>query len=91
MARIDTWLAKPSAWRPVATISPSKCCVPPPDQGLQRNHARGLSKYDRVLSALPLIERRDDGAAWLRRLREAAMQDEDGGGLDGVLATIREL
>jgi indolepyruvate ferredoxin oxidoreductase beta subunit len=44
-----------------------------------------------VLSALPLLERRDDGAAWLRRLREAAMQDEDGSGLDGVLATIREL
>jgi indolepyruvate ferredoxin oxidoreductase beta subunit len=32
---------------------------------------------------------REDAADWARRLREAALKDEDGKALDGALATIR--
>lgn len=57
-------------------------------KGYSDTHVRGLSKFDRVLSALPLIEGREDAAAWLRRLREAALKDEKGLMLDGALKTV---
>lgn len=57
-------------------------------KGYSDTHARGLSKYDRVISAMPLLEGRDDAADWLRRLREAALKDEKGEALDGALQTI---
>jgi indolepyruvate ferredoxin oxidoreductase beta subunit len=57
-------------------------------KGYSDTHARGLSKYDRVLSALSMLEGRNDAADWLRRLREAALKDEKGKMLDGALATV---
>ena len=57
-------------------------------KGYSDTHARGLSKFDRVLSALTMLEGRDDAAEWLRRLREAALKDEKGKMLDGALATV---
>lgn len=60
-------------------------------KGYSDTHARGVSKYDRVLSAVPLLIDREDGADWLRRLREVALKDEDGIGLDGTLRMIAEL
>jgi indolepyruvate ferredoxin oxidoreductase beta subunit len=57
-------------------------------KGYSDTHARGLSKFDRVLSALPMLETRNDAADWLRRLREAALKDEKGKMLDGALATV---
>ncbi|MCB8840279.1 indolepyruvate oxidoreductase subunit beta family protein [Aurantimonas sp. VKM B-3413] len=57
-------------------------------KGYSDTHARGLSKFDRVLSALPMLEGRDDAGAWLRRLREAALKDEKGTTLDGALKTV---
>jgi indolepyruvate ferredoxin oxidoreductase beta subunit len=60
-------------------------------KGYSDTHARGLSKFDRTLSALPLLVSRPDGAAWLRRLREAALLDEDGVALEGVLKTVASL
>jgi len=57
-------------------------------KGYSDTHARGLSKYDRVVSAIAMLEGRDDAADWLRRLREAALKDEKGEMLDGALATI---
>ena len=60
-------------------------------KGYSDTRARAESKYGRVLSALPLLEARDDGADWLRRLREAALLDEDGGELDGALKTVASL
>ena len=60
-------------------------------KGYSDTHARGLSKFDRVLSALPLLEPRADGADWLRRLREAALMDEEGAMLDGALKTVASL
>lgn len=58
-------------------------------KGYSDTHARGLSKFDKVLGALPLLAGREDAADWLRRLREAALKDEDGKALDGALATVR--
>jgi indolepyruvate ferredoxin oxidoreductase beta subunit len=60
-------------------------------KGYSDTHARGQSKFDRALSALPLLEHRSDGAEWLRRLREAALLDEAGTALDGTLKTIASL
>jgi indolepyruvate ferredoxin oxidoreductase, beta subunit len=60
-------------------------------QGYSDTHARGVSKYDRVVSALPFLEARADGAAWLRRLVQAALIDEKGAALDGVLKTVASL
>lgn len=57
-------------------------------KGYSDTHARGLSKFDRVLAALPLIEGRSDAADWLRRLREAALRDEPGEALDGAVRTV---
>lgn len=58
-------------------------------KGYSDTHARAQSKFDRVLSALPLLEGRPDAADWLRRLREAALKDEKGDMLDGALQTVR--
>ncbi|HEV7253651.1 MAG TPA: indolepyruvate oxidoreductase subunit beta family protein [Mesorhizobium sp.] len=58
-------------------------------KGYSDTHVRGLSKFDRVLSALPLLRGRADAADWLRRLREAALADAEGKTLDGALQTVR--
>jgi indolepyruvate ferredoxin oxidoreductase beta subunit len=60
-------------------------------KGYSDTHARGLSKFDRVLGGLDIVKGRDDAADWIRRLREAALLDEDGDALDGALMTIRQL
>jgi indolepyruvate ferredoxin oxidoreductase beta subunit len=58
-------------------------------KGYSDTHARGLSKFDRVMQGAALVAGRPDAADWTRRLREAALMDEDGKALDGALATIR--
>jgi len=60
-------------------------------KGYSDTYARGQSKFDKVLSAVPLLAPRSDGGDWLRRLREAALLDEDGKALDGALQTVATL
>ena len=60
-------------------------------KGYSDTHARGLSKFDRVMSAVPKLAARDDGAEWLDRLKRAALADEKGAALDGVLKTVATL
>lgn len=60
-------------------------------KGYSDTHVRAQSKFDRVLSALPMLEGRPDAADWLRRLREAALKDEKGDMLDGALKTVATL
>ncbi len=60
-------------------------------KGYSDTHARGLSKFDRVMGALPLLKARADGAVWLDRLTRAALADEKGVALDGVLKTVATL
>ncbi|WP_435170679.1 indolepyruvate oxidoreductase subunit beta family protein [Falsirhodobacter sp. 1013] len=57
-------------------------------KGYSDTHARGLSKFDRVMSGLPMLQGRADGADWMRRLRTAALADEKGTALDGALQTV---
>jgi indolepyruvate ferredoxin oxidoreductase beta subunit len=58
-------------------------------KGYSDTHARGLSKFDRVMEGMRLVRLRPDAADWVRRLRESALKDEKGTALDGTLATIR--
>jgi indolepyruvate ferredoxin oxidoreductase beta subunit len=58
-------------------------------KGYSDTHARGLSKFDRVLTCLPLLRGRADAADWVRRLREAALADVEGAALDGAIRTVR--
>jgi indolepyruvate ferredoxin oxidoreductase, beta subunit len=58
-------------------------------KGYSDTHARGLSKFDMVLAGIDLVKHRADAADWARRLREAALVDEEGKALEGALATIR--
>jgi len=60
-------------------------------KGYSDTHARGSLKFDRVIDAVPLLAPRADGAEWMRRLRDAALMDEDGIALDGALKTIATL
>ena len=57
-------------------------------KGYSDTHIRGHSKFDKVIGALPMLAGRGDAADWLRRLREAALQDEKGEALDGALKTV---
>ena len=57
-------------------------------KGYSDTHARGLSKFDRVMDAIALVQGREDAADWARRLREAALKDEEGKALDGAIQTI---
>jgi indolepyruvate ferredoxin oxidoreductase, beta subunit len=60
-------------------------------KGYSDTHARGISKFDRVIGAVPLLAGRTDGANWMRRLRDAALLDEAGTALDGALKTVATL
>ena len=60
-------------------------------KGYSDTHARGESKFDRVIGAVPVLAARADGADWMRRLRDAALLDEKGIALDGALKTIATL
>lgn len=57
-------------------------------KGYSDTHARGQSKFDKVMAGAAKLEGRPDAADWVRRLREAALKDEDGIALSGALKTI---
>ena len=58
-------------------------------KGYSDTHARGQSKFDRVLAGIDMVAGREDAADWAARLREAALKDESGKALDGASQTIR--
>lgn len=58
-------------------------------KGYSDTHARGHSKFDRVTETTLSIAHRADAADWCRRLREAALKDEEGKALDGAVRTIQ--
>jgi indolepyruvate ferredoxin oxidoreductase beta subunit len=60
-------------------------------KGYSDTHARGQCKFDKVTGAAALLAGRTDAADWIRRLRDAALADEDGKILDGALATVATL
>jgi indolepyruvate ferredoxin oxidoreductase beta subunit len=90
VAHLEEWLATALAYLPAnydLAVEVLRCrrLI----KGYSDTHARGQSKFDRVLSGIALVAAREDAADWARRLREAALQDEEGKALDGALATIR--
>ncbi len=90
VAHLDSWLATALAYLPqnydlAVEIIRCRRLI----KGYSDTHARGLSKFDKVLAAIALVQHRDDAADWARRLREAALKDEEGKALDGAIATIR--
>jgi indolepyruvate ferredoxin oxidoreductase, beta subunit len=92
MAHLDKWLALAATQAAVnydlaVEVIAARRLI----KGYSDTHARGLSKFDRVIGAVPLLSGRNDGADWLRRLRDAAMMDEAGIALDGALKTIATL
>jgi indolepyruvate ferredoxin oxidoreductase beta subunit len=90
LAHLESWLATALSYRAhdydlaVEVIRCRRLI-----KGYSDTHARGLSKFDRVLTAIASIAGHQDAADWARRLREAALKDEDGKALDGAIATIR--
>ena len=60
-------------------------------KGYSDTHARGQSKFARVIGALDLLAQRADGGQWMNRLIRAALMDEDGKALDEALKTIETL
>lgn len=60
-------------------------------KGYSDTHARGLGKFDRVVAAAQCLADRPDAADWVRRLRDAALLDEEGKALDGALKTVASL
>jgi indolepyruvate ferredoxin oxidoreductase beta subunit len=60
-------------------------------KGYSDTHSRGEAKFDRVLSAVPMLADRPDGGVWLGRLVQAALADEAGKSLEGALSTVRTL
>jgi indolepyruvate ferredoxin oxidoreductase beta subunit len=91
-AHLDAWLAlveRQAATDPVLGVELLKCrrLV----KGYSDTHARGQSKFDKVTGAAALVAGRADAADWIRRLRDAALADEDGKMLDGALATVATL
>jgi indolepyruvate ferredoxin oxidoreductase beta subunit len=57
-------------------------------KGYSETHARGLDKFSRVMAAAERLRGRTDAADWVRRLREAALKDEQGVALDAALRTV---
>jgi indolepyruvate ferredoxin oxidoreductase beta subunit len=89
-AHLDRWLAAalshlPDRYDVAVEIVRCRRLI----KGYSDTHARGLSKFDRVLAGSELVLGREDAPDWIARLREAALRDEDGAALDGAILTIR--
>ena len=58
-------------------------------KGYSDTHSRGYNKFNRVIECVPDLIGKPDSAAWLRRLRTAALADEEGSMLAGAVATVQ--
>jgi indolepyruvate ferredoxin oxidoreductase beta subunit len=92
LAHIDAWLTLVATHAPTdprLALELLKCrrLV----KGYSDTHARGASKFDKVVGTAPLLAGRADAADWIRRLRDAALADADGTMLDGALRTVATL
>ena len=90
MRHLEDWLAQALTYRRidyalgVETLRNRRLV-----KGYSDTHARGLSKFDRVMDGVALLAGRDDAAHWCKLLREAALADEKGDQLEGALKTVR--
>ena len=58
-------------------------------KGYGDTQARGGARFDKVMAAANQLAGRSDAADWVRRLRLAALADENGEALAGALETVR--
>ncbi|WP_116086134.1 indolepyruvate oxidoreductase subunit beta family protein [Tropicimonas sp. IMCC34011] len=92
MAHVDEWLGAATSRLPrdyahaTETLKVRRLI-----KGYSDTHARGVAKFDRVMSGAALVEGRDDAAAWTARLLTAALKDPKGEALDGALQTVRSM
>ncbi len=88
-AHLDTWFDKALAVRDndydlgVEVLNCRRLI-----KGYSDTHARGLSKFDRVLSALPQLVGQPDAAKRLLALREAALSEEGTQALETALSAL---
>ncbi len=89
VAHLEAWMSTALAYLPQYDLAVEVVKCQRLVKGYSDTHARGLSKFDRVLTAAKRVAGRDDAAEWVRRLRDAALKDEEGKALDGAITTIR--
>jgi indolepyruvate ferredoxin oxidoreductase beta subunit len=87
-ARIDAWLTRirDSAANYELAVEIAECqrLV----KGYSDTHERGLRNYGTIMQFIDLEKDRPDLAASVRRLRSAALADEDGQQLDSALREL---
>lgn len=88
-AHLSAWLAKIAAtalhnYALAVEIIENRRLI----KGYSDTHARGISKFDKVMAAADKLADRPDAADWVRRLRIAALADEDGTALGDTLRTV---
>lgn len=59
-------------------------------KGYSDTHARGQSKFSRIINTLPLLGQHDEAAGTISKLREAALADEKGVELDNMLEALQQ-
>jgi indolepyruvate ferredoxin oxidoreductase beta subunit len=89
VAHRDAWLARvktavPKDYALAVELVAARRLV----KGYSDTHARGQSKFDKIMAGAAKLDGRPDAAEWVARLREAALKDEDGIALSGALKTI---
>ena len=57
--------------------------------GSSDTHARGHSKFDKVMQTIASVSHREDAALWADRLLRSALKDGAGDDLDGTIKTIQ--
>jgi indolepyruvate ferredoxin oxidoreductase beta subunit len=92
MQHIATWLTKAKAAAPqdydlACELLDNRRLI----KGYSDTHSRGAGKFDQVMAAAERLVARPDAAEWVRRLRQAALSDEDGKALAEALKTIESL
>jgi indolepyruvate ferredoxin oxidoreductase beta subunit len=83
-ARIEAWLAQIRSAPPALALEIARCqrLV----KGYSDTHERGTRNFEQLMAAARKLAGRDDAAAALHRLRDAALADEHGKALGAALA-----
>jgi len=88
--RIEAWLERVGeahVTSPTLALEAAKCANLV--KGYGETHERGVRNFERTMAGLDLCANTSDPAGNLRILREAALADPEGGGLDAALAALR--
>ena len=87
--RINDWLAHiPALAQENYALALEFAECPRMVKGYGDTHLRGKQSFDAVMAALPKLRRMDNAAAWLKKLREAALADDTG---QKLAETLREV